>query len=62
MVEVDTVWPGAISAVEFTLEAVVQLADQCGSWNSAANGPERKSRICVDVMLATCGELVEKLK
>ena len=57
LVEVVTVWPGAISALVFVIEADDQSAVHEAPWNSAANGPERKLCMAEAEMLAAAGSL-----
>jgi hypothetical protein len=57
LVEVTTVCSGAISALVLALDADDQSELQEGSWNSAANGPERKLWIAEAEMFAAAGSL-----
>ena len=57
LVEVATVWPGAISALVFVLDADDQSELQALPENSAANGPERKPCMAEAETPAAAGSL-----
>ena len=62
LVEVVTVWPGAISALVFVLDAEDQSDVQLLPENKSANGPDRKLCICEAVMFAAAASVGEHPK